>query len=107
MNSYSKTSGDGLDTSYQVSRNYCAIGPGVKLWIASPFKNHDALADCLQHRTSHDGTISATHLKPGHYLARWRWVRHTTDCHTAHIAHVLRWIVRIKMCCVRSHRSAV
>src|SRR5262245_18807181 len=107
MNSYSKSSGDGLDTSYQVSSNHCTIGAGVKPWVAFPFKNHDTLADCLQHRTSHDGTISATHLKPDHYLARRRWVRHTPDRHTADITHVLRGIVRIKMCCVRGHRSAV
>src|ERR1039457_6847706 len=97
MNSNSKGSGDGLDTSDHVSGNHCAVGPGVKLWVAYPFKNQNTLADCLQHRTSHDGTISTTHLKPDDFLGRRRWRRHTTYRDATHIAHVLRGIMRIKM----------
>src|SRR5216684_1396619 len=107
MNSYSESSRDRCDTGYHVPRDRRAIGSGVKLWVAFPFKNQDTLTDGLQHRTPYDGTIGTTYLKPDDFLDGRQRRRHAADRHAAHIAHVLRRIVGIEVRGIRSHRGAV
>src|SRR5262249_48337604 len=55
MNPHTQGPGHGLDAGDHVSRNHCAAGTSVK--------QQDTLADGLQHRTSHNRTIGAAHLK--------------------------------------------
>src|SRR6266446_581876 len=103
MNSYSEGSHHRFDPSDHVPRNRRTIRSTVKLWIASSFKNQHTFADSLQHGTADDRRIGTTHLKSDDFLGG----RYAADGDTAHIAYVLRRIVRIKVRRVRSHRRAV